>query len=58
MANIRVWASNGGITVRINGQDYSAEAFEATPSPEMGITTSEAATVQEKIESLREWDNN
>jgi hypothetical protein len=57
MANIRVWASNGRITVRINGQDYSAEAFEATMSPELGITPSEAVAVQEKIDSLREWDN-
>lgn len=54
MANIKVLrTAEQGITVRINGQDYSAEAFEATEIAELGILCHEAREVAEKIEALR-----
>lgn len=54
MANIRVRQVAKQVIVTINGQDMSAEAFEATSSQEMGITTREAVATQEKIEFYRE----
>lgn len=54
MAKIRIVVKNGTIQVLINGQEYSAEAFEATPHTEMGITQGEARDIARVVDNLRE----
>lgn len=52
MKKIHITLDGGNISICINGQEYSLEAFEATDAAEMGLSDREAKSVMAHCDAI------